>query len=179
MIVCNAPPSGPAARIGPRGSIPSICRQLQLNHDGRRSHVHFRAMPVVAMAADALRPPLKWAGGKRWQLPHLQSLWAPHAHRPGRAILRGPCRRAGVAARARATQRRQSAPGRRALSVAGLLGDDTRRASPYQLQRQSNAGSRDSGHAESLNRAGRAGGAGRAGRAGGAVGRFNSNLKLN
>lgn len=28
-----------------------------------------------------LRPPLKWAGGKRWQVPHLQSLWAPHARR--------------------------------------------------------------------------------------------------
>lgn len=28
-----------------------------------------------------VRPPLKWAGGKRWQLPHLRPLWAPHAHR--------------------------------------------------------------------------------------------------
>lgn len=27
------------------------------------------------------RPPLKWAGGKRWQLPHLRALWEPHAHR--------------------------------------------------------------------------------------------------
>jgi DNA adenine methylase len=26
-------------------------------------------------------PPLKWAGGKRWQVPHLEPLWAPHAHR--------------------------------------------------------------------------------------------------
>jgi DNA adenine methylase len=26
-------------------------------------------------------PPLKWAGGKRWQLPYLRPLWAPHAHR--------------------------------------------------------------------------------------------------
>ena len=24
-----------------------------------------------------LRPPLKWAGGKRWLLPHLESLWIP------------------------------------------------------------------------------------------------------
>jgi DNA adenine methylase len=29
----------------------------------------------------AARPPLKWAGGKRWQVPHLRKLWAPHAHR--------------------------------------------------------------------------------------------------
>ncbi|MEX0614572.1 MAG: Dam family site-specific DNA-(adenine-N6)-methyltransferase [Methylophaga sp.] len=27
----------------------------------------------------ALRPPLKWAGGKRWLLPTLQKLWQPHA----------------------------------------------------------------------------------------------------
>ena len=30
---------------------------------------------------DKLRPPLKWAGGKRWQLPHLKPLWEPHRHR--------------------------------------------------------------------------------------------------
>lgn len=28
-----------------------------------------------------VRPPLKWAGGKRWQVPHLRPLWAPHASR--------------------------------------------------------------------------------------------------
>lgn len=28
-----------------------------------------------------LRPPLKWAGGKRWLVPHLQPLWEPHRHR--------------------------------------------------------------------------------------------------
>ena len=27
------------------------------------------------------RPPLKWAGGKRWQLPHLRRLWAAHPDR--------------------------------------------------------------------------------------------------
>jgi DNA adenine methylase len=26
-------------------------------------------------------PPLKWAGGKRWQVPHLLPLWGPHAAR--------------------------------------------------------------------------------------------------
>jgi DNA adenine methylase len=29
----------------------------------------------------AVRPPLKWAGGKRWQVPHLLPLWQPHASR--------------------------------------------------------------------------------------------------
>ena len=27
-----------------------------------------------------LKPPLKWAGGKRWQVPHLRALWADHKH---------------------------------------------------------------------------------------------------
>lgn len=28
-----------------------------------------------------LRPPLKWAGGKRWLLPHLRPLWESHSSR--------------------------------------------------------------------------------------------------
>lgn len=28
-----------------------------------------------------LKPPLKWAGGKRWQVPHLRLLWLNHRHR--------------------------------------------------------------------------------------------------
>ena len=58
----------------------------------------------VLQTTGSLPPPLKWAGGKRWQIPHLEPLWAPHAHRrlvepfcgglavalglsPGRAVL--------------------------------------------------------------------------------------------
>ena len=37
-------------------------------------------MPV-ADRSKTPKPPLKWAGGKRWQVPHLQPLWAPHARR--------------------------------------------------------------------------------------------------
>jgi DNA adenine methylase len=33
------------------------------------------------IAEPGLRPPLKWAGGKRWQLSHLGPLWSAHAHR--------------------------------------------------------------------------------------------------
>ncbi len=29
----------------------------------------------------ALAPPLKWAGGKRWQVPHIRRVWLPHAER--------------------------------------------------------------------------------------------------
>jgi DNA adenine methylase len=35
--------------------------------------------PVAVLPAEALRPPLKWAGGKRWQVPHLRPLWEPFA----------------------------------------------------------------------------------------------------
>ena len=31
--------------------------------------------------ASPLAPPLKWAGGKRWQVPILEPIWRPHAHR--------------------------------------------------------------------------------------------------
>ena len=34
-----------------------------------------------ASAPGALKPPLKWAGGKRWQMPHLSRLWKRHAAR--------------------------------------------------------------------------------------------------
>ena len=35
-------------------------------------------MPLTAQPG-TLRPPLKWAGGKRWQVPYLRPLWTPHA----------------------------------------------------------------------------------------------------
>ena len=38
-------------------------------------------LPVSFVPAGILRPPLKWPGGKRWLVPHLLSLWRPHAHR--------------------------------------------------------------------------------------------------
>ena len=40
-------------------------------------------MPATA-APPSLRPPLKWAGGKRWQVPHLRPLW--EAHRRSRLV---------------------------------------------------------------------------------------------
>lgn len=39
------------------------------------------AIALDSPEPDRLTPPLKWAGGKRWQVPHLKPLWRPHAHR--------------------------------------------------------------------------------------------------
>jgi DNA adenine methylase len=38
-------------------------------------------VPSAAEAPVVARPPLKWAGGKRWQVPTLLPLWQPHARR--------------------------------------------------------------------------------------------------
>jgi DNA adenine methylase len=38
-------------------------------------------MLAMRTESSGLRPPLKWAGGKRWQVPHLVPLWQKHAHR--------------------------------------------------------------------------------------------------
>ena len=34
-----------------------------------------------AAAPVHLRPPLKWAGGKRWQVPHVRRIWKGHERR--------------------------------------------------------------------------------------------------
>ena len=36
---------------------------------------------VAPVQSEAVKPPLKWAGGKRWQVPHLRPLWEAHSHR--------------------------------------------------------------------------------------------------
>jgi DNA adenine methylase len=38
-------------------------------------------MPTPNDHSGPLSPPLKWAGGKRWQLPRLRALWQAHSHR--------------------------------------------------------------------------------------------------
>ena len=40
-----------------------------------------RSEPPAGRGEGAPKPPLKWAGGKRWQVAHVQPLWARHRHR--------------------------------------------------------------------------------------------------
>jgi DNA adenine methylase len=50
--------------------------------DGLAPNGHPAAGSVIRRAASPdLRPPLKWAGGKRWLLPHLRPLWEPYRAR--------------------------------------------------------------------------------------------------
>lgn len=39
------------------------------------------ALRADETSAPRLAPPLKWAGGKRWQVPRLHPLWRDHSHR--------------------------------------------------------------------------------------------------
>jgi DNA adenine methylase len=40
-----------------------------------------RVPRLPSQTTASLPPPLKWAGGKRWQVPRLELLWRPHAKR--------------------------------------------------------------------------------------------------
>src|SRR2546421_12588880 len=40
-----------------------------------------KSYSIGSRNGEVLPPPLKWAGGKRWQLPHLRKYWERQSHR--------------------------------------------------------------------------------------------------
>jgi DNA adenine methylase len=66
-------------RATPRGKRPVSAKIVRLDLTLSLYRVHSIAMLGSVAIAETVRPPLKWAGGKRWQVPHLRPLWAPHS----------------------------------------------------------------------------------------------------
>lgn len=59
-------------------------RAWKMRGASRSSATEAVALPAHCVSGDPrprLRPPLKWAGGKRWQVPHLRPLWDSHSKR--------------------------------------------------------------------------------------------------
>lgn len=61
---------------------------LEAKHAGTRLQLVAKPSPGSAEGSysaescdTSFKPPLKWAGGKRWLLPHLAPLWRPHRQR--------------------------------------------------------------------------------------------------
>ncbi len=78
VVRCRRRLSGDCRRQRPR---PGAARRLRQRRDQVRTVLVDRRMPARDDHASALSPPLKWAGGKRWQLPRLRTLWQAHSDR--------------------------------------------------------------------------------------------------
>ena len=54
---------------------------LPLSSESGKGEVTMAAVADLRGHTVPVRPPLKWAGGKRWIVPHLAELWLAHKHR--------------------------------------------------------------------------------------------------
>ena len=70
-----------SARCAPaRRRLASLSGQGSLIVHSLETQLVVAAMPITAPQG-FLKPPLKWAGGKRWQVRHIRPLWEPHRAR--------------------------------------------------------------------------------------------------
>src|SRR5437660_6241772 len=57
------------------------CQPQQIRFGAPARMIESRAVMAIGNGENALTPPLKWAGGKRWQLPYLRKYWEREDHR--------------------------------------------------------------------------------------------------
>lgn len=70
-------PAAGRRRVARAAPIPSSLRSVS----AVSSETSFETPFAGQLRENSLKPPLKWAGGKRWLLPHLAPLWRPHSFR--------------------------------------------------------------------------------------------------
>jgi DNA adenine methylase len=76
-----APTSEPPAVVADAGVGPGPTMSGCYTQAQRMRVTSAEGLPRRRASAGRLPPPLKWAGGKRWQVPHLRRIWRPHRHR--------------------------------------------------------------------------------------------------
>ena len=76
------PSAAKHSRVVPQRSVASAAATSSLQHVSEVSiRPSFETEQAGKQSDIVLRPPLKWAGGKRWLLPYLAPLWESHSSR--------------------------------------------------------------------------------------------------
>ena len=79
VIVGKRSPAPSRRRVTQNNRFPLTMPQTAQSRRASAQRVPERSQ--LRSSDTALRPPLKWAGGKRWQVPHLRPFWEPHRQR--------------------------------------------------------------------------------------------------